>query len=96
MTLKNKSASLFLANSFKALSDLSRLKILCLIYDLKKICVSDIAEKLGLSIAVVSHHLQVLAKVGLVAPEKNGKRVCYLLLKTTFAADLKRLVCKYK
>ena len=96
MTIKTKSTPLLLAKSFKALSDGNRLKILCVIFDLKKICVSEIADKLGLSVAVVSHHLRVLSKVGLVAPEKTGKRVCYLLLKTTFATDLKRLVCKYK
>ena len=87
---------LFLAKNFKALSDKNRLRVLCVIYDRKKVCVSDIAEKLNISVAIVSHHLHALAKAGLVAPNRDGKKVCYLLLKTPFASDLKKLVCKYK
>jgi ArsR family transcriptional regulator len=87
---------LSLSKQFKALSDENRLKILCIIYDHKKVCVSDIAEKLNISVAIVSHHLHALSKVGIVTPNREGKRICYLLLKTPFAADLKRLVCKYK
>ena len=87
---------LSLSKQFKALSDENRLKILCVIYDRKNVCVSDIAEKLNISVAIVSHHLHALSRVGLVAPMREGKRVCYLLLKTPFTSDLKRLVCKYK
>lgn len=87
---------LFLAESFKALSDENRLNILCVILDKKTICVSDIAEKLNESVAIVSHHLHQLVKAGLLAPQKEGKKTCYLLLNTDFAKDLKRLVCKYK
>lgn len=87
---------LHLAKNFKALGDENRLQILCVIYDQKKVCVSQIAEKLKISVAIVSHHLHALARVGLVAPVKDGKRVCYLLQKTSFTEDLKKLVCKYK
>lgn len=85
-----------LANNFKALSDKNRLKILCVLFGKKSLCVSDIAEQLNESVAIVSHHLRALAKVGLVVPKRDGKKTCYLLLNTGFAKDLKRLVCKYK
>jgi DNA-binding transcriptional ArsR family regulator len=86
----------FLAKNFKALADENRLKVLCVIYDKKRVCVSEIAEKLKQSVAIVSHHLHALAKAGLVAPKRDGKRICYLLLNTSFSNDLKKLVCKYK
>ncbi len=76
--------------------DESRLKILCVIFSKKKVCVSDMAEELDMSIAVTSHHLQVMSKEGLVIAVREGKRVCYELPKRKFVADLKKFICKYK
>ena len=76
--------------------DESRLKILCVIFSEKKVCVSDIAKELDVSVAVVSHHLQVMSKEGLVTAFREGKRICYELPKGKFVADLKKFICKYK
>ena len=76
--------------------DESRLKILCIIFGKKKVCVSDIAGELGLSVAIVSHHLQVMSKKGLLVPVREGKKVCYELPKEPFVTDLKKFICKYK
>lgn len=85
-----------LAKLMRTAGDESRLKILCIIFDKKKVCVSDIAEELGLSVAIVSHHLQVMSKQGLVVPIREGKKICYELPKDQFVKDLKNFVCKYK
>ncbi len=85
-----------LARLMRTAGDESRLKILCVIFNDKKICVSDIATKLGLSVAIVSHHLKVMSREGLVAPLREGKRICYELPKYPFVKDLKKFVCKYK
>jgi DNA-binding transcriptional ArsR family regulator len=85
-----------LAKMMRTAGDENRLKILCVIFEKKKLCVSDIAENLTLSIAIVSHHLQVMAKDGLVLPSREGKRVCYELPKDAFVKDLKKFICKYK
>jgi DNA-binding transcriptional ArsR family regulator len=74
----------------------NRLKILCVIFENKKRCVSAIAEDLGLSVAIVSHHLQVMAKKGLVQPIRTGKSVCYEVPKDALVQDLKKFICKYK
>jgi DNA-binding transcriptional ArsR family regulator len=76
--------------------DESRLKILCVIFAEKNVCVSDIARELDMSIAIVSHHLQVMSKKGLVVPVREGKRICYELPEDRFVKDLKKFVCKYK
>ncbi len=76
--------------------DESRLKILCVIFSKKKVCVSDIAEELGMSVAVTSHHLQVMSKEGLVIAVREGKQTCYGLPKRKFVVDLKKFICKYK
>ena len=85
-----------LARLMRTAGDESRLKILCTVFGKKKMCVSEIAEELDMSIAVVSHHLQVMFKEGLMLPVREGKKVCYELPKGTFVKDLKKFICKYK
>ena len=85
-----------LAKLMRTAGDESRLKILCVIFNDKKVCVSDIAKKLNMSVAIVSHHLQVMSKEKLVLPLREGKRICYELPKKPFVMDLKRFICKYK
>ena len=85
-----------LAKVMRTAGDESRLKILCVIFSKKKACVTDIAQELGLSVAIVSHHLQVMSKEGLVVPMREGKKVCYELSQDQFVKDLKKFVCKYK
>ncbi|HEU5114453.1 MAG TPA: metalloregulator ArsR/SmtB family transcription factor [Candidatus Paceibacterota bacterium] len=85
-----------LAKKLLVAGDLTRLKILCLIFDDKKACVSEIAKKLDMSVAIVSHHLQCLARAGLLEPNREGKLVCYSLVKSRFNADLKNFICRNK
>ncbi len=85
-----------LAKIMRTAGEENRLKILCVIFSNKKICVSDIAKELGLSVAIVSHHLQVMSKEGLLKAARNGKKVCYELPKEIFVKDLKKFICKYK
>ena len=85
-----------LAKLMRTAGDESRLKILCIIFGEKKVCVSDIAKKLKMSVAIVSHHLQVMGKEGLVTSIREGKRICYELPQKPFIQDLKKFICKYK
>lgn len=85
-----------LAKLMRVAGDESRLKILCVIFNEDKVCVSDIAKNLDLSVAIVSHHLQVMSKEGLVIPIREGKRICYQLPQKPFIKDLKKFICKYK
>jgi DNA-binding transcriptional ArsR family regulator len=55
----------------KALSDETRLKILTLLLT-HDFCVRALAERVGLSEAAVSQHLQILRLAGLVKGEKRG------------------------
>ena len=74
---------------FKALSDSTRLKILEILKkpgksacDLierneKGLCACDIQEEIGLSQGVVSHHMDILRRAGLVHAEKRGRWMFY-------------------
>ncbi|MCK9351922.1 MAG: metalloregulator ArsR/SmtB family transcription factor [Candidatus Paceibacterota bacterium] len=86
-----------LAKKLQTAGDPCRLKILCYIISSKKACVSDIAKHLRMSVAIVSHHLQMLAKEDLLESERNGKRICYSFpTRNAFVTDLKKLICKYR
>ncbi len=85
-----------LAKLMRTAGDESRLKILCIIFSKKKACVGDIAEELNLSVAIVSHHLQVMSKEKLLISAREGKRICYEIPKDTFVKDLKKFICRYK
>lgn len=85
-----------LAKILRTVGDETRLKILCIIFENKGVCVSDIAARLGMSVAIVSHHLRTLAAEGLLEPVREGKRTCYTVRQNTFMKDLKRLICTYK
>ncbi|OGC75892.1 MAG: hypothetical protein A2145_07175 [candidate division Zixibacteria bacterium RBG_16_40_9] len=62
----------------KALSDLTRLKIL-LMLEGKPRAVSEIVEFFNLAQPTISRHLSVLKNVGLVKDKRAGQRVVYSL-----------------
>ncbi len=81
---------------FRAAGDEHRIKILCEIFEGRGLCVSDIAEKFGLSVATTSHHLRAMEKGGLLSAIRSGKKVCYKLSEKSLVGDLKKIICKYK
>ncbi|MFA6094461.1 MAG: metalloregulator ArsR/SmtB family transcription factor [Candidatus Paceibacterota bacterium] len=85
-----------LAQALKTVGEENRLKILCVIFNNKKICVSDIAKELAMSVAIVSHHLHIMERDGLLNPTQEGKCTFYQLPDKPFVSDLKKLICKYK
>ena len=67
-----------LENTFKALADQTRLRILGLL-TAGEICVCDIHGSLGVPQPTASRHLAYLRKTGLVATRKEGLWVHYRL-----------------
>ena len=62
---------------FGALSDTSRLRILRVLLKNKDVCVSDMANILGVSVPAASHQLSVLETAGLVERLRKGKMTCF-------------------
>jgi DNA-binding transcriptional ArsR family regulator len=48
-----------------------------------------------MSVATTSHHLQVMAKDGLVVAVRDGKRICYKLPRTAMVNGLKKFICAH-
>jgi ArsR family transcriptional regulator len=67
-----------LAQSFAALSDPVRLRLLSFIASAaSEVCACDLVEPSGRSQPTVSHHMKVLVDAGLIAREKRGLWVWY-------------------
>ena len=67
-----------LASMFKALADDTRIKIVYAL-SLDELCVCDVANITGSSVATASHHLRLLRNSGLAKYRKEGKLVYYSL-----------------
>lgn len=64
---------------FKALADPNRLKVIYALVMEEELCVCDVANILGSSVATASHHLRLLRHMGLAKHRKQGKMVFYSL-----------------
>lgn len=67
-----------LADLFKVLGDPTRIRIVQQLLN-KEMCVTDIAEAMGMGQSAISHQLRVLRQARLVAFRKEGKTVFYSL-----------------
>ncbi|MEM9279287.1 MAG: metalloregulator ArsR/SmtB family transcription factor [Pseudomonadota bacterium] len=65
-----------LAETFGLLADTTRLSIVIACMD-QQIAAGDIAEKLGLSASLTSHHLRLLRAARILRAERRGKQVFY-------------------
>lgn len=64
---------------FKVLADETRMKIAFSLCDEDELCVCDVANIIGSSMATASHHLRTLKQLGLAKYRKEGKLVFYSL-----------------
>ncbi|MDG5787056.1 metalloregulator ArsR/SmtB family transcription factor [Evansella sp. AB-P1] len=64
---------------FKALADENRTKITYSLCQEDELCVCDIANIIGATVATTSHHLRTLHKQGIVKFRKEGKLAFYSL-----------------
>ncbi len=74
--------AVLLANSFAALADPIRLRLLSHIAAAggAEVCACDLVEPSGRSQPTVSHHMKILVDAGLVEREKRGLWVWYRLV----------------
>ncbi|MFD1130558.1 ArsR/SmtB family transcription factor [Paenibacillus provencensis] len=68
-----------MAQIFKVLADHTRLKVAYALCDEDELCVCDVANIIGSSMAATSHHLRLLRNMGIANYRKEGKLVFYSL-----------------
>lgn len=68
-----------MAEVFKALGDVNRMWIISILASNErgKICVTELATRLGITQPAVSRHLRTLRYAGIVEPKKEGNLVYY-------------------
>lgn len=67
-----------LSDVFKIFGDVTRIKILWVLFDAEK-CVYDISERIGMTQSAISHQLRVLKQARLVKAKRVGKKTFYSL-----------------
>ncbi len=67
-----------LSETFKVLSDPTRLKIVLALAN-EEMCVCDLAALIDVSVSAISHQLRLLRNMRLVSHRKEGKMVYYRL-----------------
>lgn len=65
-----------LAEIFHLLGDSNRLRLVCSCLE-EPVSVLELAERLGISPSLVSHHLRLLRAARLMRAEKHGRQVFY-------------------
>jgi ArsR family transcriptional regulator len=78
-----------LADTFRALSDPTRVRIVSLLVG-AELCVCDLAAALGMSQSAISHQLRTLRDLRLVRRRREGRQIFYTL-DDEHVADLFRL-----
>jgi len=67
------------ADMLKAIAHPTRIAIINLLENRKRLTVTEIFETLGIEQAVASHHLRILKDRGVLVSEKDGKKRYYFL-----------------
>ena len=67
-----------LAEMFRLMSDPTRLRIILACLDAPA-AVGEMAERLGISASLVSHHLRLLRAARLLGAERRGRQVFYVV-----------------
>src|SRR5260370_6036007 len=68
-----------LDRTFAALSDPTRRALLARLGDRESVSVSELAQPFSMSLPAIIKHLDVLSDAGLIAREKTGRTVAFLL-----------------
>lgn len=74
----------------------TRILILCFMYKYKEACVTDIAKSLNMSVASISHHLQIMRDNGFFKTKRMGNNICYQLINNESIKYLKKIICDCK
>ena len=69
----------YIADLFKGFADPTRVHILSLLLVRQELCVTEIAEEVGVSQSAISHQLRALKGARLVKSRREGKSIMYSL-----------------
>ena len=68
-----------LAELFKVFGDSTRIRILYELFEAPELNVTEIAERISMTVSAVSHQLKTLRTTNLIRGRRSGRTVCYTL-----------------
>lgn len=68
-----------LVSMLQLLGDKTRYKIFKILLSKKEFCVSEVADKVGISVPAASQHFRLFELVGLVNKKRYSQMICYTL-----------------
>lgn len=74
------------------LGDRTRYKMFKILSSNQELCVSDVANKLDISVSAVSQHFRSFEHLGLVDKLRDGQKICYSLREDDIARELILLI----
>lgn len=80
----------------QALSDKTRQEIIMVFTSNKELCANDIANNFSLSRPTISHHLNLMKRIGILNSRKDGKEMYYSLNKSYLVDTLKMIIKSFK
>ena len=75
----NENEMAILVELFKVFGDYTRIRVLSFLLDTPSVCVSDLAQALGMTASAISHQLKILKQSKLVKSKREGKQIYYSL-----------------
>ena len=90
--LKGKQAA-GLETLFKVLGNQTRLRLLHALVRKDKLCVSELAETLGMKVQAVSNQFQRLVGRGIVSAERSGTNIYYRIVDPCVVSLLDKAIC---
>jgi DNA-binding transcriptional ArsR family regulator len=73
------------------LGDSTRFKMFKLLNSNQDLCVSEMANRLGISPSAVSQHFRSFEMLGLVSKERTGQKICYVFTEDDLVQELREL-----
>ena len=87
-----------IADLFKGFADPTRVHILSLLMVREELCVTELAEAVGVSQSGVSHQLRILKQMHLIRFRREGKNIWYSLaddhVRTILEMGLEHAMCE--
>ena len=87
-----------IADLFKGFADPTRVHILSLLLVREELCVTELAEAVGVSQSGVSHQLRILKQMHLIRFRREGKNIWYSLaddhVRTILEMGLEHAMCE--
>jgi DNA-binding transcriptional ArsR family regulator len=80
-----------MVRAMQLLGDTTRFKMFKLLSANEGLCVSEIANRLGISPSAVSQHFRSFEILGLVTKERTGQKICYLFTDDKLVSELREL-----